>query len=179
MTRDEILAMEPGPEMDALVAEKVMGAKEPGWYGPIDRSGLHLHYQRYPTRQAAHEAYARYWDSPKTGYCNWLREGKTPEDIDLCSWRDGWGPVFVGNFSTDITAAMEALGRFRSWKISRISPTTHMNDCGDFEDSGLAKNANRTGHLHAVRLGRSAYVYSPSIPEAICKAALLAVGQKA
>lgn len=27
MTRNEILAMEPGPEMDALIAERVMGAE--------------------------------------------------------------------------------------------------------------------------------------------------------
>ncbi|GAI99989.1 unnamed protein product, partial [marine sediment metagenome] len=31
MTKEEILAMEPGPELDTLVAEKVMGHPMPGF----------------------------------------------------------------------------------------------------------------------------------------------------
>jgi len=100
LKREDIETLDAGPDIDALIAE-IMGQKDVGWYAPYDSSGLHLHYKRYPTRQEAYEAYARYWD-------NWLKEGNTVEDVHLCSWRDGWGPIFVDEYSEDLYAAAEA-----------------------------------------------------------------------
>jgi len=100
LKQEDIKDLDVGPEIDALIAE-VMGKEKVGWYAPYDRSGLHLHYKRYPTRQEAYEAYAKYWD-------NWLKEGNTVEDVHLCYWKDNWGPIFVDEYSTEVDVAAVA-----------------------------------------------------------------------
>ncbi len=51
MTRDEILAMKPGRELDSLVAEKVMGYTTYGQFR--DKDGVRVMIDRYSTDIAA------------------------------------------------------------------------------------------------------------------------------
>lgn len=114
MTREEILALSPGRELDSLVAEKVMG---------------------------------------------WER--------DFQFWKDESGrirtiePTSFGSFepSTDITAA---------WEVVELIGKDYGVEV--YHEDGLSECA-----IHKAEIGVIARVEALTVPEAICKAAILAV----
>ena len=79
MTRDEILNLEAGREMDALIAEKVMGEKQPNYV----HANLHMEY-------------------PETSTCGNWQCFNIFEHGDICEWHPK-------QFSTDISAAWEVV----------------------------------------------------------------------
>jgi len=89
MTNEEILTMEPGPELDALVAEKVMGHPIPDFV-PEDALGLYL---------AGSPIHYDSW----TCVCRY-DEGDTPKWVpDPCS--------------TDISCAWQVVDKMCNWDI--------------------------------------------------------------
>ena len=127
MTRDEILALEPGPELDALVAEKVMG---------------------YMIR-AEHVCGASGFGMPGD-VCPGCREGRP-------------GPFYSGkaHYSTDIAAAWEVAEKVIRWRGSIIAGARQYKPKCWVTISDLSPTPmSGTGE---------------TMPEALCKAALLAV----
>jgi len=117
MTRDEVLAMKPGRELDARVAEKVMG---------------------------------------------WTYGHPCPEGMDCLHWVDEKGEVRdhkPPQYSTDISAAWEVLEKFFWVQVTANPP--HI-----WKATVITSPAK--GSVAATAKGFTA-------PEAICKAALLAV----
>ena len=130
MTRDEIITMKPGRELDALVAEKVMGWRKktfPGGGG---------------------------------GFTAWVDENEKVMKLisnstmsETCYRCDYFRP------STDIAAAWEVVGKFFWVQVTANPP--HI-----WKATVITSPAN--GSVTATAKGFTA-------PEAICKAALLAV----
>lgn len=114
MTKEEILKMEPGRELDALIAEKVMEIK--------------LH-----------------WDD---------EEGQSYKIAD-----SPFGEVLKAfNPSTDISAAWEVLEQFKTHQVTK-------------SETGFSHSEKK----YRVIVGKNQNVaYADTVPEAICKAALLA-----
>lgn len=131
MTREEILALKPGRELDALVAEKVMG-----------------------------------WDDSGDG--EWRNEFDRPiESIRL------WRP------STDISAAWEVVEKMNELDFSI---TTHslgkiVTVYGPETNHEKIDKAKKAG-LHSKLIETCAMTYGESVPEAVCKAALLVMIDK-
>jgi hypothetical protein len=98
LTREQIENMAAGREMDALVAEHVMGFRAVGYYGPTKPNGMHQDYERFETAAQAMERYVQHWP-----------EYSRPAEVDLCHWKENWGPLFVGEYSTDIAAAWDVV----------------------------------------------------------------------
>lgn len=121
MTPDEILKLAPGPELDALVAEAVMG-----W---------------------AKIASTRYPDSLTGKLRAWGWRGTT-----------GGCRTLVPLYSTDISAAVEVMEKLgdRMWYFAKLPQT------GCWEAAFIDQMP-------------SPVVEAKNLPEAICKAALLAV----
>jgi len=115
MTRDEVLAMKPGRELDALVAEKVMGWKAVQVFDLKDTDGTNI------------------------------ANGITPYNIGQR----------VPHYSTDIASAWEVVEEMQ-------------NNEWDF----TLKNHKRK---YEAIFGTLYNAFAPTAPEAICKAALLAV----
>jgi hypothetical protein len=117
MNRDEILAMEPGRELDALVAEKVMGYK--------------LHY---------------------------------PENYDQCTVDKGH---IIDCFepSTDISAAWEVVEKYFYVEVRKVNTKLELGNGGIWCWRACVSKGD----------GYSSIATSETAPEAICKAALLAV----
>ena len=86
MTKEKILAMEPGPELDTLVAEKVMGHPMPDF---IPEDALDLYLVGTPIYCDSWSCVCRY------------DEGDTPK----------WVP---DPYSTDISAAWPVVGKMES-----------------------------------------------------------------
>lgn len=126
MNRDEILAMKPGRELDALVAEKVMGYAigdgQGGWI--VQKVIIHR---------------------PDDGTAEWLRNGQQQ----------------LPHYSTDISAAWEVVDKL---KISIVPQCLGAPD----EYSYMVEYENEP-YVNGIR------VFASKAPEAICKAALLAV----
>lgn len=119
MTRDEILALKPGRELDALVAEKVMG---------------------------------------------WTYGHPCPEGMDCLHWVDEKGEVRdykPPQYSTDISAAWEVFEKNGYYgNVSYMGVEYVCTLWSKWDDEGLGVDVTATGN---------------TAPEAICKAALLAV----
>ena len=133
MTRDEILALKPGRELDALVAEKVMGWRKktfPGGGG---------------------------------GYTAWVDENKKAMKlisnftmIETCYRCDYFRP------STDIAAAWEVVEK--------------MLERGGCEIGCYgSKSGGKWFEVNVITMNGEVKVTAHTAPEAICKAALLAV----
>ena len=118
MTRDEVLAMKPGRELDALVAEKVMGWE----YFPAQATGMFVRLG--------------YFFDPVSGEAH-----------------HHWSP------STDISAAWEV--------VEKMSEQWPQYQLAKIED-GWSVMWGFDGYGWPEATGKTA-------PEAICKAALLAV----
>jgi hypothetical protein len=138
MTREEILAMQPGRELDARVAENVMGYK-------FVQEGSTLWKEDAPF------PFLMY--NEEFGYCLYEK------------YEDGW-PFTTFNPSTDISAAwevVEKIGNNAEWMLYRLGHT---------DEEGILKY-NCT--FLQVFSGFSPSAKGITAPEAICKAALLAV----
>jgi hypothetical protein len=163
MTRDEILAMKPGRELDALVAEKVFGwtywrSKHGHWI--IDTpDGRHF--------------------EPLFGKVR-NYDPETSERLPDPNWWDGLSDE-LPYYSTDIAAAWEVVARLRDlWTeatrdmdgvTNRVmrSDGSWVDFTPPFDDMEFFEYL----HRHADRRWPWAFFYVT--PEAICKAALLAV----
>lgn len=131
MTRDEIMSMEPGRELDCLVAEKVMGYKVSFW-------SLHL---------------------AEDG----SKEELIPNNLGDCAlqvmYKDNiW--QCIPSYSTDISAAWEVRQRIHD----TIGGTKIISVCDDFPEECQIWDGMKYISVRA-----------NTVPEAICKAALLAV----
>lgn len=147
MTKEEILAMEAGPEMDALVAEKIMGWKRvqpPKWDydGPLPDQGEVL-------------ASPCLIELINNGEYKWPPKGVIPFTF------------FINKrYSTDMAAAWEVVEKFTAnGEFARIERGT---------TGGLGCPV--IPHWE-VGLSKDGYCYwskAPTAPLAICRAALLA-----
>ncbi len=151
MTRSQILVLEAGPELDALIAEKVMGFPGPtGYWGPNKPKGTHLDYDFFGMDQDASQA---------AYMLHWGRKGT----IGLCRWKEGWGPLCVDEYSTDISAAWEVVEKIRVGRDIHI-------------ESGLYEGEERWSVSTCYEVGEWKGWISADKPElAICRAALLSV----
>jgi hypothetical protein len=137
MTRDEILAMEPGRELDALVAEKVMG-----W--TVFRSETPNHY-----------------DLLDEEYAHGFPPG---EDINSV-------PFEIEEYTTDISPAWKVLEKHRN----RKNLVTLVGD----EKKWKCRITAMINVVYGIDVHDTQCEFKTA-PEAICKAALLAVmGQEA
>jgi hypothetical protein len=131
MTRDEILAMESGRELDAIIAEKLMGWTE---FSPIDAT---IDYG------VGVNGYRRNYAKDECGRCTWF-------------------PFY----STDISAAWEVVEKMR---------VDHIYNMADF-GRNMHKEKQHYVRFHPLNSGNTADDWLPrfyTLPEAICKAALL------
>jgi hypothetical protein len=141
VTRDDVLAMKPGPEMDAAVATLVMG--HPGAFHDY----VFINGRRCDVR-------------------TWIPKGWTPEEAPAGMFA-GAGPR---RYSAEIGLAWEVVERFEHGPIVSHPPQGHDWDW-PVEIVRIADGERYSGW--SVCLGGSTEVVSPSITEAICKAALL------
>jgi len=135
MTRDEILAMEPGRELDVLVAEEVMG------FDVVE--------------------------DPESAICGGSRVSGGLWVIIERDYHE-WGHKVDQSepYSTDIAAAWEVVEKMderKRWVHIRSSMDQNLKERGWAVDMGRWWNRTRLG------------VWARTVPEAICKAALLAV----
>ena len=107
MTKEEILAMEPGPELDALVAEKVMEHPRPDF---IPEDALDLYLAGDPIHHDSWTCVCRY------------DEGDTPK----------WIP---DRYSRDISAAWRIVEKLTEEWTKRNKPVSIevSYDCGAYE----------------------------------------------
>ncbi|TGE35902.1 hypothetical protein E4K67_22560 [Desulfosporosinus fructosivorans] len=152
MTRDEILAMVPGRELDALVAEKVFG-----WTG---RKTVY----RWDDRKKHERPLIIFTDGDRKNADNY-----TPY-VDNNGTKINYSEphkVFIPPcYSTDISVAwdvVEKMCKGRSYEIS-----SSFQDEYDVGDVGWLITWGNMGSPGQEE------IWAPTIPEAICKAALLA-----
>jgi len=140
MTKEEILAMEPGPELDALVAERVMGHPMPDF---IPEDALDLYLAGAPIH-----------------YDSWTC---------VCRYDEGDIPKWVPDpYSTDISAAWPV--------IEKVMEQKHCHCKIDVYPDGLGnvKFTKATGPFTPDEILAWAGVNNDmTVPEAICKAALI------
>lgn len=128
LTRKKILAMKPGIELDALVAEKVMGWR---YKETVYSGGAVL--------------------SP----AQWIKPNGWPVDI-------------VPHYSTDISAAWEVVEKMSKTHFSEMAMT-------ELEDGTWGWMARFIRVLNEPYTVKGYRATAKTAPEAICKAALLAV----
>ena len=78
-------------DLDIRIAEELFGLKGVGYYGPTKAHGMHEDY-KLMSQEDAYKAFVELWP-----------DESQPNDVDgveLCSWQDGWGPIFVPEYST-------------------------------------------------------------------------------
>jgi hypothetical protein len=137
MTRDEILGLEAGNNLDILVAEKVFG-----W------------------RKGTNEYNILGWQ--------WSKRDGTPVLDD--SWDGVWVTPLscTPNYSTDIKAAWEVVEKMREKSFY-----VRVNSIGKYFECCFIKNFVNENNTPGSFIGLSNTC--KTAPEAICKAALLAV----
>lgn len=153
MTHTEIEALKPGRTMDATVAEQVMGWE---WW-----SDGKIRWLVHPTRAKAKRLRLPEWNESHPQVESWkgIRRGKPSDDIA----HDAWTP----HYSTDIAAA---------WEVAEVIRAKLFSIRKRFLDSLQEQT------LHTVKgTGEIVVIAWPDVfwsvtPEAICKAALMAVG---
>ena len=147
MTKEEILAMKTGRELDVLVAEKVMGHPMPDF---IPEDALDLYLAGSPIHYDSWACVCRY------------DEGDTPK----------WVP---DPYSTDISAAWLVVGKVCNWDVDdnmlvlKGQAPDPTEPIGGENEGWWEAEINGTGGK-VVAEGKIA-------PEAICKAALIAKAQ--
>lgn len=135
LTKDEILAMEPGREMDELIDKLILN-------GNNYRAKM-LKWSRYLLKE--------FWDDPNSYYDEWHRSQ------EIGPW-EYCGP----HYSTDISAAWEVVKQFDNMTFRRMREADrHIRHfayiwLSDTDDTHVMCKAE-------------------TMPEAICKCALLAV----
>lgn len=136
LTREKILSMEPGRELDALVAKHVKGCEN------------------------APSIFYSDLDITKSYYC--IVGSPASEEVNVIEYIDGEWIQYSFNPSTDISAAWEVLEKMK-------------------QKDYLFSITNTVGGWYVVSLtdwGGNCNIYkveNKPVPEAICKAALLAV----
>lgn len=118
MTRDEILSMPAGREMDALVAEKVMGQTNflhPGFY-----------WEERSTEDGDG------WNGMVCPRCG-------------ANETDNWKEKCTKHYSTDIVAAWEVLTSFKTWSCFDLDQEQYPDEEGDKELCGCTLMTNDTG----------------------------------
>lgn len=164
--------MKAGRELDALVAEKVMGIAGPfGWSGPPrdnETAWVHKSSVLYPSCQEATQRYQEYVIA-KYGA---LRGEVDEHDASLCYWKEDWGPLYVDDYSTCISDAWEVVERFRRGdKTGRMVACCVDLHITDAIEEGGDSSCRIYGPTCAEVEARA-----PEMPLAICLAALKAVG---
>jgi len=105
--------MEAGREFDKWIAEKVFGLTGLGYYGPPDDEPfMHDRSVRHDTAAQANASYADYWDKYHSDNPHGFRD-RDCWDADLCHWKDGWGPLLVDSYSTDLQDAWQLMDWLR------------------------------------------------------------------
>lgn len=148
-----------GPELDALVAEKVMGwvlYGEDGHSKPVHKKSL---------------------DRPGETFDDWEYKGPHPRLVSpsgreffLCQCRYRKGLENLPPYSTDIAAAWEV--------VEHMTQTTKENwKIEIFSSAFIATFSYESGRDKPWQTGEHE-AYGDSIPHAICLAALKAVGEK-
>lgn len=147
MTRDEVLAMKPGPSLNLLVAEKVLGwiawEEKRGEYTYVvfQRPGEHEPYRKMKGRETEKERYRK------------IPFSEIDRNKHIVAGEKDW--------STDISAAWEVAEKVfdsLSFRIGREGYTVNESGMWECQIGGLNQS-----------------IKARTAPEAICKAALLAV----
>lgn len=101
-----------GRETDKMIAIDVFGFTGLGYYGPPE-SGFWAHDKsvRFDTKAEAEAAFVAYQKTKtpaeRLGCCTELH-------ADLCHWKEGWGPLFVPEYSTNIAEAFLVVEELRT-----------------------------------------------------------------
>lgn len=135
LTREKILSMEPGRELDALVAKHVKGCEN------------------------APSIFYSDLDITKSYYC--IVGSPASEEVNVIEYIDGEWIQYSFNPSTDISAAWEVVertGEKFSWQIQKEGYYWNEEGIWEVQCGGMGE-----------------MIKSRPVPEAICKAALLAV----
>lgn len=151
--------LEAGRELDALVAEKIFGFTRIGYYGPNKAHGMHQDYDFFGWDAAAAEAaYVKYWG-----------EDEDRHPVSLCHWRDDWGPLVVGEYSTYIGEAWEVVEKMREYPVGVRTLTlraySYSRTYAAFCDVNLLEDDERWSEANGEH----------ATPLAICRAALKAL----
>lgn len=144
--------MKAGRELDALVAEKVMGLPGIGHYGPTKSSGRHLDFKRFDSHEEAIEQYKKFWpEGSKRGHASWRNIDET-----LRWWQKDWGPRIIDDYSTCIMDAWEV--------VEKLEP--------EFRLTLVRAGSKWCGYLARGDWERVAFGESDAAAHAICLAAL-------
>lgn len=118
-----------GRELDAVIADRVFGYAGIGYYGPTKPHGCHQDYALM-SKEEAEAAYLEHWKGDCPGTHRWDPER---DAVDILHWREGWGPLYIPDWSEDIDAAWELVERLREggWEmnLSVNSQTFEPWDC--------------------------------------------------
>ena len=144
MTKEEILAMEAGKELDTLVAEKVMGHPMPAFI-PEEALGLYLA------------------GSP-IHYDSWTC---------VCHYDEGDVPKWLPDpYSTDISAAWQVVDKICNWDVDDNMLVLKGQAPDPTEPVGGENEGWWEARINGIRGNVAAE--GKIAPEAICKVALLA-----
>lgn len=173
MTAD---APDAGPELDALIAERLFGRTGIGYYGPpADPAEEWLHEKsvRYDTEEEAIAADRRYYDACYPDEES--RRGRpTPEEMGamLCYWEDGWGPLAIDEYSTSGDGMLLVVERMRElgYTVLLVHRTdgSLRRDSYEFDCSFTDWNTPPYADY---------YAKAPTAPLAVARAALRAMEQ--
>ena len=146
----DVREMKPGRELDALVAEKIFDKQ---------------FYRAPMTEWRGRYVYKEFWDDPNSYYNEWHRSQEIGE-WEYC------GP----NYSTDISAAWKVVEKM-GIPFFVCKSYEHQFEVGEL---GWCVNwCKKSGCDIGYRCEHGNDVWSLSAPEAICKAALMALEDKA
>jgi len=143
--------MKPGRELDALVAEKVMG-----WKHDTDKN------KNAWLVDGVYFCETEPWSSRRCENSDLFDECRAHNES--LPWEHGW-PCTLPNFSTDIKAAWEVAENFRQTGIE-----LSLNNSGSKEEVWCVQVFHRDTQMWKPG------VWAKSAPHAICLAALTAVG---
>lgn len=156
MTTDEIRKLEPGPEIDALVAERVMG-----WVPWLEQRGPYQHVVwQQPGEQEPYRG-RQDWQSHIHRYRTMVVDEIDWHEMIVCQvgrigeGRSGFAP------SRDIADAWRVVDRMRELGFGHFF-------------AHPVKSEQPSAGFHR-ETGSGAIITEPTMSEAICKAALLAL----
>lgn len=162
-------------DLDTEIARRVfeIDVKDVGYYGPpVDptQSWIHVKSVRYDTPEEAHAAYLAYQHARiEAGES---QHGKMDADSfwpEACHWKDGWGPLWLGDYSADIMLAWEVVEKM--WERG-----FHFFDLEQYELDGWPSWVVLIGRSH--KLGPVCSAEESTAPLAICRAAIAALTEQ-
>jgi len=144
MTKEEILAMEAGRELDALIATEIMGYQGVGFYRRKSRF--------------------------TSGWEPCAKDDVTPDTPEwkatLAIWREDGETFAVKRYSTDISAAWQVVEKLAS---EGFTPSIVFSDEKHWGMTAYCQQESVVGDFTLEDV-----VWCDTAPEAICKAALMA-----